>query len=333
MAVAPRLPPELLLKILATSSRSTLLSASLVSRDWRGPAQDVLESRLSLPTPKVARAWLACPGRKTRSRRLSLGAGISRQEAEAVFDTVDGLEELAVLAPPNAKAKFDVRALQSKQLSGLTHLHLLAPLTDTSPSEPLDLPFALSFLRCKGLYRAFPSAAVSALASASQSTLRGLDLDCYGSNAEAFISALAPVAGSVTDLELHGSDRQTPALLSFLSSSSALTTLTCWEASVPLLQSLPPSLANLSILKNYVFHSEAPYEELLSRSGLLRRAAFRSLTFGGISIATLRAQIGGEELLEECQERGIEVEFGVEAAGRYGTLPFGWPSFGGMKVA
>ncbi|GAA5991357.1 hypothetical protein JCM11641_007561 [Rhodosporidiobolus odoratus] len=325
--VATELPPELILDILSSSSRSTLLRTSLVSRTWRGPSQATLESHLSLPTQKIARAWLKCPNRRVRTRRLSLGAGLTEQEYEQVFETVDGLEELALVADvASSKAKVDARALQSKQLTGLRCLYLNAPLLAPT-TETLSLQFSLEVLSCKGLYRSFPRAILISIVAASHKSLTTLDLDCYGSNASAAtsISSLQPLSGSVTSLELHGSDRQTPALLSFLSSSSSLTTLTCWEATLPLLAACPPSLKHLSIGKNYIFHSDQAYFDLLSGSGLLRQLS--GIHFGGISSATLRAQIGGIELLRECEERGIDVQFGVEVSGRYGT--FGWPMLGG----
>ncbi|GAA6000359.1 hypothetical protein JCM10207_007978 [Rhodosporidiobolus poonsookiae] len=328
----PRLPPELLLDILDTASTRTLHSASLVCHSWRAPAQHVLEGRLSLPTSKVARTWLSCPGRKTRTRRLSLGAGLSREESEEVFSTVDGLEELLLVGnDSNSRIKFDARALQHEQLAGLKQLYVRAPFHDTRSNEPsLRFPFALTSLACKGPYRAFPASFLSALIASSGKTLTTLDLDCYGSNpsASAFISSLSALTSTITHLELHGADRQTPALLDFLASCTALTTLTCWEATLPLLQALPPSLKNLDIRKDYTFHSESPYEELLTRSGLLRQ--LESVRFGGISSATLRAQVGGCELLDECKERGIDVAFGVEVSGRYGT--YGWPMLGGGKM-
>ncbi|GAA5887351.1 hypothetical protein JCM6882_002501 [Rhodosporidiobolus microsporus] len=331
---APHVPPEILLHILHTSSKQTLLSASRVSRSWRGPAQELLESRLSLPTPKVARAWLACPGRKTRTRRLSLGAGLTRDECERVFETVEGLEELAVVGnPAQPKLKFDARALQSKQLAGLRQLYLIAPLTDSSPAEPLNVPFSLTHLTCKGLYRGFPPSTMTSLVLASQKTLTSLDLDAYGSNPSAagFIRAFAPLANTVQSIEVHGSDRLTPALTEFLASCTSLASFTCWEAPLALLEALPASVKNLEIGKDYVFHSEAPYEELLVRSGLLRQ--IETVRFGGISVATLRAQAGGADLIQECKERGIEVDFGKEVSGRWGTLCYGWPFLGGKVAA
>ncbi|GAA5834035.1 hypothetical protein JCM11251_003598 [Rhodosporidiobolus azoricus] len=331
---APHVPPEVLLQILGGASKSTLLCASSVSRSWRGPAQEVLESRLSLPTPKVARSWLACPGRNTRTRRLSLGAGLTREECERVFQTVDGLEELAIVGnPAQPKLKFDARALQSKKLAGLRQLYLIAPLTDSSPSQPLQIPFSLAHLTCKGLYRAFPSSTMSALAHSSRTTLTSLDLDAYGSptSAESFVRSFAPLASTVQHIEVHGSDRHTSALIEFLKSCIVLSTFTCWESPLSLLEALPASVKNLSIGKDYVFHSEAPYEELLVRSGLLRQ--LETIRFGGISIATLRAQAGGADLVKECEERGIEVDFGKEVSGRWGTLCYGWPFLGGKVAA
>ncbi|GAA5924205.1 hypothetical protein JCM10213_004521 [Rhodosporidiobolus nylandii] len=328
----PVLPPELLLQILGTSSRATLLRASLVSRSWRGPARHLLESRLSLPTSKVARSWLSVPGRKTRTRRLSLGAGLGREECERVFETVEGVEELALMADPaTPKGKFDVRALQSKELAGLRQLHIHAPLLDIPSSEAIDLPFSLEALSCKGMYRSFPRSALCALVASSSGTLAVLDLDAYGSNpsAEAFIACLAPLSSTVTSLELHGSDRQTAALLSFLSTCTALSHFTCWEATLPVLSALSPSTKHVAIGKNFLFHGDPACEELLVRSGLLRQ--LNSLTFSGISSATLRAQVGGVELMQECEERGIVVEFGVEVSGRYGT--FGFPTMSAWKLS
>ncbi|GAA5858558.1 hypothetical protein JCM8547_007359 [Rhodosporidiobolus lusitaniae] len=328
-SVAPYLPPELLLKILGTSDRPTLLSSSLVSRSYRAPSQYLLESRLSLPTSKVARTWLNCPGRRTRTRRLSLGAGLSREEAERVFETVEGLEELKVVQDPmRPRDKFDARALQAKELKDLFFLRLNTPLVDSSASSPLTLPFSLHTLRCKGLYSAFPPHIISAIVASSLSTLISLDLDCYGSNssAEPFVAALYPLKDTITSIELHGTDRYTPALFDFLSSCTVLETFFCWEATSSLLASLPSSVKTLSIGLNYTQASSASYEELLVESGLLRQ--LDTLRFGGISSATLKSQVGGEELLQQCEERGIRVEHGVEVTGRYGTLSFGFPVLG-----
>lgn len=84
----------------------------------------------------------------------------------------------------------------------------------------------------------------------------------------------------------------------------------------------------LSIGRNYVANSEPSYFFTLVESGLLSRG-LKTLRFGGISSATLKAQVGGEDLLAVCEERGVEVSFGVEASGRFGT--YGFPCLGGRK--
>ncbi|GJN87258.1 hypothetical protein Rhopal_000206-T1 [Rhodotorula paludigena] len=313
-AEAPYLPPELISSILSTSSKPTLLSASLVSRDWRGPSQDLLESRLSLPTSKAARAWLACPGRKTRTRRLSLGSGLSIDECWEVFDSCDALEELALVPDPSrARAKFDLRALQSPKLKNL------------APAVPWPLPFSLKTLTCKGLYHIYPKPIVAAIAASSRTTLVELDLDCYGSNASAraFMSAFRPATECLQSMEIHGADRHTP-LLPFIASCRVLSRFACWEATPALLSALPATVTTLEIGKT-IFHSDAPYEDMFARANLL--AQLKRVRWGGISRATLRAQIGGNELLEECRERDIEVEFGVvRNGGLYGS--YGWPICG-----
>ncbi|BGP38461.1 hypothetical protein JCM10450v2_002409 [Rhodotorula kratochvilovae] len=335
-APAPFLPPELIHDILFPTSRATLLAASLVCRSWRDPAQALLEARLSLPTSKVARAWLACPGRKTRTRRLSLGAGLSIEECWAVFEGCEGLEELALLPDPaRARAKFDLRALQCPQLKNLRTLHLAAPFHDLAPAVPWPLPFSLETLTCKGLYSSYPRPILAGIVASSRWTLATLDLDCYGSNtsARAFISAFRPITGVLRSMEIHGADRQVTPLLPFLSACTALTDFACWEATLPLLSALPRSLETLSVGKTF-FHSDAPYADLLSRSALLDRDAgsrVKSIRWGGISRATLRAQYGGGDLLAECGDKGIKVEFGVEAAAtRYGA--YGWPMTAGKAA-
>ncbi|CEQ41704.1 SPOSA6832_03442 [Sporobolomyces salmonicolor] len=326
-SASTQLPPELLYDILSTSSKRTLRATSLVHSSWRGPSQALLETDLSLTSRRVAKSWLQIKGRKCKTRRLSLPVGLDTEDCWEVFESVEGLKELSLVAQEGAagKSKFEGEVLECSRLKDIAMLHLAAPFSEPIyPSTNYTFPFSLSSLSCKGLFNAYPSAFIASLVASSLTTLVALDLDTYGSHSSAstFFAALLPVAPTLKHLKLHGSDRQVSPLLTFLTGCTSLESFTCWDATLPLLSSLPPSLRTLTIGKNYTFHSDMLYDELLTRSGLLEQ--LRTIRWAGISKATLKAQRGGGELLQECEERGIAVQFGVESVGDW----FGYSMFG-----
>lgn len=205
-------------------------------------------------------------------------------------------------------------------LAGLTDLRLEAPFT-TPLSSALSLPFHLASLTIRGLYSSLPAAVLDSLVSSSISTLTTLDVDAYGSNTSAttFFSALLPLAPTLLSLELHGSDRRVEPVFPFLSLARRLETFTCWEPTLPLLCALPNSVKTLNIGANFTWahdFSKDSYQEMLTRSGLLNQ--LETIEWTGISMYTLKAQRGGELLLQECERRGIQVAFGVASLSAYG---------------
>ncbi|GAA6058778.1 hypothetical protein JCM10212_001894 [Sporobolomyces blumeae] len=327
-AAATRLPPELVLAILATAGRKTLRATSLVHPTWRHPSQLLLEHDLSLPSRKVAKRWLQVRGRKTWTRSVCIPVGLDTEDAEEVLDGVrDGLEFLTLVAQEGAsgKSKFEIDLLEASSLKGIKTLRLTAPFSDPiHPGVEFSFPFRLSSLSFKGLYDSFPSALVSALVHSSIDTLTTLDLDTYGSQATAstFFDALVAIAPKIKHLELHGSaDRTTPSLITFLTACTSLETFSCWEASLAVLCSLGATVKHLTISKNFIYHNDVPFDTLLCDSRLLDQ--LDKIKWPGISRATLKAQRGGGELLDDCRERGIETSFGVETIGNWYGLGVG----------
>ncbi|GAA5953170.1 hypothetical protein JCM3765_007431 [Sporobolomyces pararoseus] len=318
---ATRVPPEVLLDILATASNKTLRSASLVHPTWRTPSQYLLHSELSLPSRKVAKSFLQVEGRRCYSKKLSLPISLDTEDCWEVLEGVIGLRELALVAQEGAtgKSKFEIEVLEASSLAGLHSLRLTAPFSEpVHPSIAFSLPFHLTNLSFKGTYDSYPTALLDALVTSSFSSITSLDLDVYGSQSSAsrFYNALSPISSRLRQIQIHGSsDRVSPALLIFLTGCTSLESFACWEASPSLLSSLSTTVETLSICKTYVFHNDLVYDTLLTQSGVLNH--IKLIRWAGISQASLKAQRGGLELISDLEEKGIRTEFGAVSHGHW----------------
>lgn len=117
---ATRVPPELLLDILANASNKTLRSASLVHPTWRQPSQYLLHCELSLPSRKIAKSYLQVAGRKTYSKKLSLPISLDTEDSWHILEGLQGLEHLTLVCTEGAtgKSKFEIDLLEASALSG-----------------------------------------------------------------------------------------------------------------------------------------------------------------------------------------------------------------------
>ncbi|GAA5934951.1 uncharacterized protein JCM15063_003110 [Sporobolomyces koalae] len=316
---ATRLPPEVLLDILAQAGANskTLRSTALVHSSWRLPSQYLLHTELALPSRKIAKSFLQVPGRRCYARKLSLPISLDLEDCWEVLEGVEGLQQLTLVAQEGAtgKSKFEIDLLEATSLKDLRSLRLAAPFSEPiHPSTAFTFAFQrLSTLSFKGPYMSWPIALLDALVVSTATSLNSLELDSYGSHASAsrFFDALLPIAPQVQHVEVHGSDRSNPALLVFLTACTNLRSFTCWEATPAILDCLSPTVEALHIRKTYVFHNDILYDLLLTNSGVL--AHLRQLRWSGITRATLKAQQGGFELLDDLAERGIETQFGAES--------------------
>ncbi|GAA5881512.1 hypothetical protein JCM16303_005684 [Sporobolomyces ruberrimus] len=321
-AAATRVPPEILLEILAATTHRDLQSTSLVHPTWRTPSQYLLHADLSLPSRKIAKSFLQVEGRKCYSRKLLLPISLDTEDCWEVLEGVDGLEHLVLVAQEGAtgKSKFEVELLEASTLAGLKTLRLTAPFSEpVHPSTAFTFPFRLSTLSFKGTFASYPTALLECLVDSCATSITSLDLDVYGSAADAsrFFDALLPIAPRLKHIEIHGSDRISSRhpLLVFLTGCSHLESFKCWEASQTLLASLSPTVSTLEICKTYIFHNDLLYDTLLTQSGVLDYV--KLIKWSGISRASLKAQRGGNELLGDLEEKGIATRFGAETRGHW----------------
>ncbi|GAA6010977.1 hypothetical protein JCM11491_005894 [Sporobolomyces phaffii] len=318
---ATRVPPEVLLVILANASNTTLRSTSLVHPVWRDPSQYLLHTELSLPSRQVAKKFLGVDRRrKTFAKKLSLPISLDTEDCCQVLEQVRGLDHLTLVATEGAtgKSKFEVELLESTALASLRSLRLTAPFSEPiHPSTSFSFPFKLSAVSFKGTFCAYPTSLLDALVESSSSSVLSLDLDVYGTQAAAsrFFDALLPFAARIEHIEIHGSDRSSAPLGIFLTACTSLKSFTCWEATPALLSSLSPTVATLTIQKTFIFHHDVVYDTLLSQSGVLDHV--KLVRWSGISRASLKAQRGGFELLADLEEKGIQTQFGAESHGHW----------------
>ncbi|GAA5903460.1 uncharacterized protein JCM6883_005009 [Sporobolomyces salmoneus] len=324
VAASTRLPPEVLLDILSDATTRTLRSAALVHPTWKGPSQYLLHQEVSLPSRKIAKSFLQVQGRTQYSKKLSLPISLDIDDSCEILESTKGLQDLVLVSTEGAtgKSKFEVELLEASSLAGLRSLQLTAPFSEPidrciHPSASFTFPFRLKALSFKGTYDSYPSALLHGLADSSSTSITSLDLDVYGSQASAtrFFDGLLALAPHLEHVEIHGSDRSSPALLIFLTACTSLKSFTCWMANPELLSALPHSVETLQICKTYVFHTDLAYDSLLSRSDILSH--IRLIRWSGISEASLKAQRGGCELLADLAEMGIETQFGAVSQGHW----------------
>jgi hypothetical protein len=155
-AAATRVPPEVLLDILASAGNKTLRSAALVHPSWRIPSQYLLHCELSLPSRKIAKSFLQVEGRKCYAKKLSLPISLDTEDCWEILENVKGLEHLTLVAQEGAtgKSKFEVDLLEASSLAGeswenLKGLISLFRLTDL-------LYRSSSFLQAFALFGSLP---------------------------------------------------------------------------------------------------------------------------------------------------------------------------------
>lgn len=205
-------------------------------------------------------------------------------------------------------------------MPGLTSLRLTAPFSEpVHPASTFVFPFCLSSLSFKGPCDSYPSALLDSLVDSSSHSITSIDLDVYGTNAAStrFFESLVPLAGHLKRVELHGTDRSSPALVAFLTACTSIESFSCWEATPRLLSALAPTVKALEFNKTFFgFHDDLVYDALLTQAhGVLDHVTV--IRFSGMSRASLAAQRGGCELLEDLAEKGIETHFGAVSYGHW----------------
>ncbi|GAA5952714.1 hypothetical protein JCM21900_000413 [Sporobolomyces salmonicolor] len=288
------LPQEVMMRILRISVEGashltrykTLMSASLVARNWRAPAQELLCKHVVIHSQGNANRWL--------QSEASSRYPVSSLEVDGRYGQVDAhaTESMLYKTRELESLRIDfVRGLSSRifvlpNLAGLKKLIMHCKIL--CDATPLAIPFSLTHLTFGGSY--FPLALTRAFFTTSSPTLRHL----------------------VLTLQTHHSPALRDLLLNCVSTLTSLESLTDWcrtsEDFLQLLPNLPASLVAL----NTCFPDRHRLNSL-SRSLILPALPQLAVCrFMYLKVEDFTASPEGNALLASLAERGVVVEFGFE---------------------
>ncbi|KAL8291310.1 hypothetical protein RQP46_002288 [Phenoliferia psychrophenolica] len=331
MATIDSLAPELLVEILDLPRYSDILSASLICRRWREPAQRALFQTGSFSSngdvrTRKARFWLDSPARpRYRTKSLDFGwIGTQSNLLSEVLEATPNLESLA-FGPVEGVGRCWCPPLGVQLANNLKRLILQYPAY--SPPSTIYTPLVLPHLQSLDVYLGgyendlFPLSLLKVLFQPVANTLTFLCL--RNPLEESIINLLADVFAAapfqnVRHLVLDGWDPVGTPWCRLLKSYPSLLTLELAkenncdyvpEAVVTAVgASVPPTLENLIFGDDYGGISSAALKALLDTIRLPNLAGLRRLAFPGMwEPKEELANVEGLALLEECGERSITV--------------------------
>ncbi|BGP43484.1 hypothetical protein JCM10449v2_007519 [Rhodotorula kratochvilovae] len=306
----------------SAAARSLYLrECSLVSRQWRAPAQACLWASLRIHSPATAKKVLGSPVLGMYgTRELDLAGvhagheGLSGTTAARLLGKIKGVRWLRLAD----FGRLSARVLQHDNLAGLKTLLLMTSFPDKPATiAALRIPFHLRTLHL--FNRSYANGLLPTLFAASSHSLSSLTL-LTGSGSPSYaalVSAFPLVAPNLVHLSLQ--HRPSPLLTSSFALLTRLTHLECHFAVdlASVLDALPPT-GTLETLALELDYNLADISTLLLRR-LAAAPALSSLRALRIPRAPHRdefAEFGGGELLRVCAERGVKVEIGETVAWR-----------------
>ncbi|KAL8281290.1 hypothetical protein RQP46_006324 [Phenoliferia psychrophenolica] len=331
MATIDSLAPELLHEILEhVPLYSDLLSASLICRRWREPAQRALFQTVSFSSNgsevrrRKTRLWLDSPARP-RYRTQSLDFGWIRTQSSLLSEVLEATPNLESLefGPVEGVGLDWCPPLGVQVANNLKKLKLEYPAD--SPTNATYRPLELSHLRSLDLHvcgnddGVFPLNLLKAIFHPASDTLTFIclhtPLEESITNLLVDVFAAAPFQ-HVRHLVLDGWDNVTSTWCRILKSFPSLLTLELADdigfnyipedVVTAAGESVPPTLENLIFSDGCGGFNSGALETLLDTIRLPNLTSLRRLAFPMISKDWL-ANVVGFALLDECEERSISL--------------------------